>query len=86
MPIVQEGIFGLALASMQHCCEAKKKEDEALQPKRKKRAVFSGVVPELCDVMTRLSGDRVGSFGLCLLRSSGLAEPFASACVFGYSG
>ena len=31
MPIVPEGIFGSALASMQQRCEAKKKEDEALQ-------------------------------------------------------
>lgn len=31
VPIVLEGIFGLALASMQRWCEAKKKEDEALQ-------------------------------------------------------
>ena len=31
MPIVPEGIFGSALASMQRRCEAKKKEDEALQ-------------------------------------------------------
>ena len=31
MPIVPEGIFGSALASMQKRCEAKKKEDEALQ-------------------------------------------------------
>ena len=31
MPIIPDGIFGSALASMQHRCEAKKKEDEALQ-------------------------------------------------------
>ena len=31
MPIVPEGIFGSALASMQRRCEAKKKEDEALR-------------------------------------------------------
>ena len=31
MPIVPEGVFGSALASMQKRCEAKKKEDEALQ-------------------------------------------------------
>ena len=31
MPIVPEGLFGSALASMQKRCEAKKKEDEALQ-------------------------------------------------------
>ena len=31
MPIVPEGVFGSALASMQRRCEAKKKEDEALQ-------------------------------------------------------
>ena len=31
MPIVPEGIFGTALASMQQRCEAKKREDEALQ-------------------------------------------------------
>lgn len=31
MPIVPEGIFGSALASMQQRCEAKKKEDEALK-------------------------------------------------------
>ena len=31
MPIVPEGIFGSALASMQWRCEAKKKEDEALR-------------------------------------------------------
>ncbi|KAK5919051.1 hypothetical protein CgunFtcFv8_022979 [Champsocephalus gunnari] len=30
MPIVPEGIFGSALASMQRRCESKKKEDEAL--------------------------------------------------------
>ncbi|KAK5921037.1 hypothetical protein CgunFtcFv8_024776 [Champsocephalus gunnari] len=30
MPIVPEGIFGSALASMQRKCESKKKEDEAL--------------------------------------------------------
>ena len=31
MPIVPEGLWGSALASMQKRCEAKKKEDEALQ-------------------------------------------------------
>lgn len=31
MPIVPEGIFRSAFASMQQRCEAKKKEDEALQ-------------------------------------------------------
>ena len=31
MPIVPEGVFGSALASMQRRCEARKKEDEALQ-------------------------------------------------------
>lgn len=31
MPIVPEGLFGSALASMQRRCEARKKEDEALQ-------------------------------------------------------
>lgn len=31
MPVVPEGIFGSALASMQQRCEAKKREDEALQ-------------------------------------------------------
>ncbi|XP_034469616.1 uncharacterized protein LOC117778266 [Hippoglossus hippoglossus] len=31
MPIVPDGVFGSALASMQKRCEAKKKEDEALQ-------------------------------------------------------
>ncbi len=31
MPIVPEGVFGSALASMQRQCEAKKKEDEVLQ-------------------------------------------------------
>lgn len=31
MPVVPEGIFGSALASMQQRCEAKKRDDEALQ-------------------------------------------------------
>lgn len=31
MPVVSEGIFGSALASMQQRCEAKKRDDEALQ-------------------------------------------------------
>lgn len=31
MPVVPEGVFGSALASMQRRCEATRKEDEALQ-------------------------------------------------------
>uniref|UniRef100_A0A1A8IW28 Uncharacterized protein n=1 Tax=Nothobranchius kuhntae TaxID=321403 RepID=A0A1A8IW28_NOTKU len=68
MPIVPEGIFGSALASMQQRCEAKKKEDEALH---------------LClPPLTGAAGSAEPSSGSCLSPASvpDPKAPEASSC------
>lgn len=52
MPIVPKGIFGTALASMQRQCEAKKKEDEALQLCLPRKAPVPSP-PEQCKTVTQ---------------------------------